>query len=69
MHSSILAWEITWTGGLAGYRPWRRKEPDTTEHTQAAALYNSGCFVAAHVRTHGPGSLVIAPLCKHVDGH
>ena len=28
-HSSILAWEISWTeepGGLMGYSPWSRKE-------------------------------------------
>ena len=24
-HSSILAWEIPWTEGLAGYSPWGRK--------------------------------------------
>ena len=34
-HSSILAWEIPWTGagggGLAGYSPWDRNELDTIE--------------------------------------
>ena len=30
-HSSILAWRIPWTGGLAGYRPWGHRETDTTE--------------------------------------
>ena len=30
-HSSILTWEIPWTGELAGYSPWGRQEPDTTE--------------------------------------
>ena len=34
-HSSILAWEIPWTSlsrllCLVGYRPWGRKESDTT---------------------------------------
>ena len=24
-HSSILAWEIPWTGSLAGYSPWVTK--------------------------------------------
>ena len=24
-HSNILAWEIPWTGGLAGYSPWGHK--------------------------------------------
>ena len=28
-HSSILAWRIPWTMGT--YRPWDRKESDTTE--------------------------------------
>ena len=30
-HSSILAWEISWTEEPAGYRPWVHKESDTTE--------------------------------------
>ena len=32
-HSSILAWKIPWKEGrsLVGYRPWGRKESDTTE--------------------------------------
>ena len=30
-HSSILAWEIPWTGNLAGYSPWSHKKSDTTE--------------------------------------
>ena len=30
-HSSILAWKIPWTMDLVGYRPWGRKESDTTE--------------------------------------
>ena len=31
-HSSILAWKIPWTEEPgAGYRPWGRKESDTTE--------------------------------------
>ena len=29
-HSSILAWEIPWTEGLASYSPWSRKELDMT---------------------------------------
>ena len=29
-HSSILAWKIPWTSNLVGYRPWGRKESDTT---------------------------------------
>ena len=32
-HSSILAWKMPWKEGrsLVGYRPWGRKESDTTE--------------------------------------
>ena len=30
-HSSIHAWKIPWTQSLVGYRPWGRKESDTTE--------------------------------------
>ena len=33
-HSSILAWRIPWTGSLAGYSPWDRKESDTIEVTE-----------------------------------
>ena len=32
-HSSILAWRIPWTEGLAGYSPWDHKESDITEGT------------------------------------
>ena len=30
-HSSILAWKIPWTEKPGIYRPWGRKESDTTE--------------------------------------
>ena len=30
-HSSILAWEISWTEKLVSYSPWGRKESDITE--------------------------------------
>ena len=30
-HSSILAGKIPWSRSLVGYRPWGRKESDTTE--------------------------------------
>ena len=29
-HFSIVAWKIPWMRSLAGYRPWGRKELDTT---------------------------------------
>ena len=29
-HCSVLAWEIHGKRSLVGYRPWGRKEPDTT---------------------------------------
>ena len=31
VHSSTLAWKIPWRWSLVGYRPWGRKESDTTE--------------------------------------
>ena len=31
-HSSILAWKIPWTGSLADYNPWGRKELGVTEY-------------------------------------
>ena len=37
-HCSILAWRIPWTRSLVGYSPWNRKELDTTEATEHAAL-------------------------------
>ena len=30
-HSSILAWRIPWTEEPGGYRPWGRRDLDTTE--------------------------------------
>ena len=30
IHSSILAWQISWTGSLTGYSPWDHKELNTT---------------------------------------
>ena len=30
-HSSILTWEILWTGSLGGYSPWGSKELDMTD--------------------------------------
>ena len=38
-HSSILAWRIPWTERPgAGYRPWGRKESDTTERLYFLSL-------------------------------
>ena len=31
-HSSILAWEISWTEKPEGLHPWGHKESDVTEH-------------------------------------
>ena len=33
IHSSILAWEISWTEKPVGYSSWGQKELDTTEGT------------------------------------
>ena len=35
-HSSILAWRIPWTGSVAAYSPWGRKESVMTEVTAQA---------------------------------
>ena len=43
-HSSILAWRIPWTGSLADYSPWGRKESDMTErltHTFSCLILGS----------------------------
>ena len=40
-NSSILAWRIPWTKGLAGYSPWGRKELDMIwqlTHTHASQV-------------------------------
>ena len=29
-YSSLLVWEIAWTGELVGYSPWGRNKSDTT---------------------------------------
>ena len=31
-HSSVLAWRVSWTDGLAGYSPWGHEESDMPEH-------------------------------------
>ena len=40
-HSIILAWEVTWAEEPAVYSPWGRKEPDMTEATEHAKLFNN----------------------------
>ena len=35
-HSSILAWEVPWTGGFGRLSPWSHKESDSTEATELA---------------------------------
>ena len=49
-HSSILAWKIPWTQSLVGYRPWGRKESDTTEHAQT----HTHTHTHTHTSTHTP---------------
>ena len=31
IHSSTMAWKISWTEDQVGYSPWGRKESDMTE--------------------------------------
>ena len=38
-HSSILAWRIPWTEGLAGHSPWGLKESDTTKKLNMHAVF------------------------------
>ena len=44
IHSSVLAWRIPWTEGLAGYSPWGRKVSDTTKQL-SLGLRTSGISV------------------------
>ena len=46
IHSSILAWRISWTEKPGGYSLWGRKDLDTTEqvtHTHTIASYTKTC--------------------------
>ena len=44
-HSSILAWEIPWTGSLVGYSLWVGHVLVTKQHH-----HSSGCEVVSHCR-------------------
>ena len=48
-HSSILAWEISWTGSLAGCSPWGGKESDRTE---PLTLSLSHTYMYIYIHTH-----------------
>ena len=37
-HSSTLAWRTPWTEEPDGYRPWGRKESNTTERLSLSLL-------------------------------
>ena len=41
IHSSILAWRISWTKEPGGYNPWSHNEWDTTEQL-ILSLYAKG---------------------------
>ena len=46
-HSSILAWKIPWTEGLAGYRPWSHKSRTRlSTHTCTRGLRQHTCMVS-----------------------
>ena len=46
-HSSILAWEIPWTGSLVDYSPWGHKESDNELGTKQQQCHvNQSCFDA-----------------------
>ena len=43
VHSSILAWKITWTEESDGlYSPWSRTELEITEHAQPQTQKEKG---------------------------
>ena len=54
-HSSILAWEISWTEEPGGLRSRGHKESDTTEQVNN----NTSCHVgnAQHTAVHSRGSV------------
>ena len=58
-HSSILAWRIPWTEGLAGHGPWSRRESDTTR-TLTVIYYHmlngvpTGAVTVPRLTTKGP---------------
>ena len=57
-HSSILAWEIPWTEESGGYRPWGRKESDTTKQAQVRHVLQMMCGGSLSDRRRGthPGN-------------
>ena len=65
-HSSILAWRIPCTEEPGGYRPWGRKELDTTERLGTHACSRSPRAVACTLASlEAPG--VFAPSsCPHI---
>ena len=44
-HSSILAWEISWTESLLGYSPWGYKEPDMSERLSAHIFFEISMYI------------------------
>ena len=43
IHSSMLAWRISWTKDLSGYSPWGLKELDMTEANEHSCTRAAGC--------------------------
>ena len=66
-HSSILAWRIPWTEGLAGYSPWGCKESDTSAATQHACTY--GVKVNGKNQTGQKQSSQIKEFCNYLLIH
>ena len=46
-NSSILVWRIPWTGKLASYSPWTRKESDTTERLTLSLSFHT--YIIHHI--------------------
>ena len=60
-HSSILAWEITWTKSLAGYSPWGRRVGYDWETNTFTFFHHPAVSVCQMKKKHlgdGPCSLI-----------
>ena len=53
-HSSILAWEISWTEEPGGQQSMGSQESNTTEETAHEGLLLSICFLAASRENQPP---------------
>ena len=60
-HSSILAWEITWTGEPVGLQSSGLKESDTTEHVALEETsYEMGSPSCVYLRSPVLGEILVS---------